>query len=149
MCNIHIPIFNSNFLIFTILFSDCSCRKGLCDAHGLKSAGIVQLTFHEAQQMLPLEVATEANQNDRLRCSQTYPGAIQRRFWTLMQRPDTRDRMLTNIYLAHTNIYISKKLSGVTWRTGQSSRPVVLRPGFETRTIPNFTFLPLFNPVWT
>ena len=78
------------------LFSGCNCRKGLCDAHGLKSGGISQLVFHESQQMPPLEVATEPNQNDRLRSSQTYPGAIQRKFWTLMQAPETRDRTLNN-----------------------------------------------------
>ena len=77
-----------------LFFSNCECRKGLCDAHGLKSGGIVQLAFHEGQQMPPLEVATEPNQNDRLRTSQTFPGAIQRHFWQLMQAPETRDRML-------------------------------------------------------
>ena len=91
----------NNFLTFLHLssfppkiFSGCNCRKGLCDAHGLKSGGIVQLSFHEGQQMLPLEVATEANQNDRHRTSQTFPGAIQRQFWTLMQAPNSRDRKL-------------------------------------------------------
>ena len=49
--------------------------------------------------MPPLEVATEANQNDRLRTSQTYPGAIQRKFWTLMQAPETRDRMLNFTFM--------------------------------------------------
>ena len=86
--------FSENYPTKIFIFSNCNCRKGLCDAHGLKSAGIVKVCFHEGQQMLPLEVATEANQNDRLRTSQTFPGAIQRRFWTLMQAPETRDRML-------------------------------------------------------
>ena len=41
--------------------------------------------------MLPLEVATETNQNDRLRSSQLYPGSVARSVCVLMQSPETRD----------------------------------------------------------
>ena len=93
--NINLISLHSYIYLYQIIFfSGCNCRKGICDAHGLKSGGIAQLVFHESQQMPPLEVSTEANQNDRLRTSQTYPGAISRKFWTLMQAPETRDRML-------------------------------------------------------
>ena len=50
--------------------------------------------------MLPLEVATEVNQNDRLRSSQLYPGAVARTVWTVMQSPDTRNGTLTNTLLS-------------------------------------------------
>ena len=44
--------------------------------------------------MLPLEDASDANENDRLRTSQLYPGAVSRKLWTLMQSPSTKDGML-------------------------------------------------------
>ena len=60
----------------------------------MRSGEACKLILHESFQIPPLESATEANQNDRLKSSQVFPGAISRKFWSLMQNPDTRDRKL-------------------------------------------------------
>ena len=70
----------------------------MADAHSCKSSDVAKLLLHEMFQMPPLEVATEMNQNDRLRSSQLYPGSIQRNVWSLMQCPTTRDsKFLTDV----------------------------------------------------
>ena len=50
--------------------------------------------------MLPLEDASNANENDKRRTSQVYPGAVSRKLWVLMQSPSTENGMLisTNMY---------------------------------------------------
>ena len=77
-----------------ITFSGCTCRRGLVDGHGQKSSDIIKTATHETFMMLPLEDASDANENDRLRTSQLYPGAVSRKLWTLMQSPSTKDGML-------------------------------------------------------
>ena len=60
----------------------------------MKSGGVVRTVTHEAYQMLPLEVASEENENDRRRTGQTYPGSISRSLWEVMQSNTTKDGML-------------------------------------------------------
>lgn len=62
----------------------------------MKSGGVVRAVTHEAYQILPLEVSTDANVNDRRRSGQCYPGSVSRKFWELMQSSSTRDGMLIN-----------------------------------------------------
>ena len=63
----------------------------------MKSGGVVKTTTHEAYQMLPLEVASEENENDRRRTGQTYPGSVSRSLWEVMQSASTRDGKLVTI----------------------------------------------------
>ena len=54
----------------------------------------MKTTVHETFMILPLENKSDANENDRLRTSQVYPGSIDRSLWVAMQSPTTRDGML-------------------------------------------------------
>ena len=64
------------------------------DAHGQRSSDVVKTTFHECMSMLPIEGGSEVIENDRRRHGQTYPGAVSRQLWTVMQSSSTRDGML-------------------------------------------------------
>ena len=72
----------------------------MVDGHGQKSSDVIKTTAHETFAMLPLEDASNANENDKRRTSQVYPGAVSRKLWVLMQSPSTENGMLisTNMY---------------------------------------------------
>ena len=64
----------------------------------MKSGGVVRAVTHETYMILPLEVTSIENENDRRRTGQTYPGSVSRRVWELMQSTSTRDGNYTNCF---------------------------------------------------
>ena len=85
-----------HFLLVLRIFSRCTCRRGLMDAHGQRSSDMIKTSFHEVMSILPLEGDSEVIDNDRTRHGQTYPGSIIRSFWAVMQSSSTRNGMLYN-----------------------------------------------------